>query len=125
MRIFGAVFVFGALVAAGAQPFTPTGWWLNSSDGVTIVMLVLAVAAATATFATPAMSTASRSYSPIELAIPLWGGAMAGFGGVLFATGPGNLFPIVLAISGGLAAAAVVAGAVGGLAVRWLIRSST
>ena len=104
----------GAAAAAVVQPFTPAGWWLDSGRGVAIVTTVLAVLAA---------AIASRSMTwplrrgDVATVLAFWAGANLGMAGVLFSVGPGNLFPIVLAIGAAISAAAVAGGSAIGLIV--------
>jgi hypothetical protein len=104
----------GAAAAAGVQLLAPGGWWLDSGRGVAIVTTVLAVLAA-------AIASRSMTWPPrrgdIADALALWAGANAGMAAVLFSVGPGNLFPIVLAIGAAISAAAVVGGSAFGLII--------
>src|SRR5260370_34158218 len=45
MKRFLALSVLGAVAAAGAQGFVPTGWWLNSGQGAALTSLVLTLLA--------------------------------------------------------------------------------
>jgi hypothetical protein len=110
-KVLGLALV-GAAAAAGLQPLTPAGWWLDSGRGVAVVTTMLAALAA---------AIASRSMAwPLRrgdaaAALAFWAGANVGMAAVLFSAGPGNLFPIVLAIGAAISAAAVVAGSAIGL----------
>jgi hypothetical protein len=104
----------GGIVAALVQPFTPAGWWLDSSRGVAITSIVLAVAAVAVGF----LARSLPLRNPIAAAASaFWLGANVGLAMVLFRSGPGTLFPIVLAIGAGISAVAVGAGAITGAAL--------
>ena len=80
------------------------GWWLNSTRGVVATLAALFVtAAATSLWASDARW---RRAAALEI------GTMAGMAAALFWTGPGTIWPIVLAVATGLTAAAIVAGVV-------------
>jgi len=115
----GVLFLLGAAVAGVSQLFTPTRWWLNSSDGVKIEVIVLFLLAASVFFSMSSRSGDGRRRA--ETLTALWLGAMAGFTGALAAIGPGSIFPIVLAVAAGLSAAALTGGAVVGFALRTLL----
>jgi len=107
-----AIALAGGIAAAAVQPFTPTGWWLNTGYGVALTSLVLALLAV-AIGATSARPLVPRSMPP---AIALWAGANIGLAFVLFRVGPGTIFPIVLLFGAGISAIAVGAGSIlGGL----------
>ena len=101
--------LIGGVMAALAQLFTPTGWWLNSGRGVAITGTVLVLLAAATGFL---VRSAPLSRGRVVAAAALWTGANIGFAVVLFTVGPGTVFPIVLAIGAGISAAAVGAGSV-------------
>jgi hypothetical protein len=110
-----AIALVGAIVAAFAQRFTPTGWWLNSGRGVTITCLVLAL------LAVPVGAAAlSWPLQPRSAVWPgaLWAGANIGLAIVLFRVGPGNIFPIVLVVGAGISALAVGTGSLFGALPR-------
>jgi hypothetical protein len=112
-RVPGLVLV-AAVAGAFAQRFTPTGWWLNSSRGVVIASVVLAVLAAVA-------SCRARPGLPRPaVAAAIWTGANIGMAIVLFSIGPGTIFPIVLAVGAGVSACAVGAGSLAGVLLRVL-----
>jgi hypothetical protein len=92
-----ALFVVGAVVMVALQPWTPTGWWLNSAWGVTVTFLVL-------------FGVAVATVRAVDAAIALWIGTAVGMAVVLFRSGPGTLFPIVLAVGSIGTGAAIVAG---------------
>jgi hypothetical protein len=113
MKRILVLMLIGSIAAASAQMLTPTGWWLNSSRGVAITTIALTLAAVAVGFWT--RSHASRN--PIATPAALWFGANIGSAIVLFRSGPGTLFPIVLAIGAGIAAIAVAAGSLIGAAL--------
>ena len=115
MKRFLALTVLGAVAAAGAQWFVPTGWWLNTGQGVALTSLVLALLAVA--IAVPAAGP--RSTRNFQRPVALWAGANLGLAVVLFRVGPGNIFPIVLAFGAGISALAVGAGSLIGL--LWLV----
>jgi len=118
LKTFVFVFVLGVGVAASIQPFTPTGWWLNSFDGVEIVTVALFLLGVSVSFATPVQ----QGHSPVEVSLPLWCGVMVGFAVALVAIGPGNLFPIVLAVAGVISAVALGVGMIVGFVLRCRFR---
>jgi hypothetical protein len=106
--------VAGGIVAAFVQPLTPTGWWLNSSQGVALTSIALALTAVAVGF----LARFLPSRNPIVAAASVfWLGANIGLAVVLFRSGPGTLFPIVLAIGAGISAVAVGAGSIIGAAL--------
>lgn len=81
------------------------GWWLNEGQRVAIT---LAVAAVGAVVAAPTLPTAAA-----------FGFGMAGgMATILFVTGPGTIFPIVIVIGTMMIGTAVVVG----FAVGWVLR---
>jgi hypothetical protein len=98
--------LFGALAAALVQPFTPTGWWLNSGRGVALTSIVL-VLLAVGVRVSAGSWLRSRGATA---AAALWVGANLGLAGMLFRAGPGTIFPIVIVMGAGISAAAVGAG---------------
>lgn len=105
-----ALFVLGFTVVATLQ--AAGGWWLNSGTGVLRTVLVL--------LALGLFAALWRSGRPWVRACALWAGAISGMAVVLFWIGPGNIWPIVLAVAAGVSAAAVFGGAfVGSAAARF------
>jgi hypothetical protein len=93
------------------------GWWLDIGDRVVNTSCAIAVSA----FTVGALWQ-KRTWLP---ACDLWLGFMAGMIAILFIIGPGNLFPIVLTIGGGIAGAAVALGfGLGAVARQRLVRST-
>ncbi len=111
MKTVPGLALLGAIAAAAVQPLTPTGWWLNSGRGVAITALALAVLAALV--ATRALKWPFRAGEAAALAA-LWAGANIGMAVMLFRTGPGTIFPIVLVVGAGISAIAVGAGSLAG-----------
>jgi hypothetical protein len=107
------VFVLGVLAIIALQAMG--GWWLDSGQRVLRACAVL--------FAFGVFMGVWRSEGTWVRACALWAGAIAGSTGVLFWTGPGNLWPLVLAFAAAISAAAVFAGTVFGLGVNKLRRS--
>jgi hypothetical protein len=93
-------FVLGCSAAIVLQ--TMYGWWLNSGTGVVRTTLVL--------FTLGFLVALWRSGSPRARLVALWLGTFLGMTGVLFRTGPGNIWPIVLAVAATMTAGAVLAG---------------
>jgi hypothetical protein len=96
-----------AWIAAGFVAVTALhvagGWWLNSGSGVLRTVLVLAAVGVIA---------GSRRYArPWARAWLVWAGAISGTAVLLIWIGPGNLWPIVLAIAAALSAVGVFGGA--------------
>ena len=78
------------------------GWWLNSGTGVlraTLVMLAVSFLVAL-----------RRTGMPWVRAIFLWGGVISGWIVALIWTGPGTIWPIVLATAAMISGAAVFGG---------------
>jgi uncharacterized membrane protein YdfJ with MMPL/SSD domain len=119
MNSFLALSLLGAVAAAGAQWFVPTGWWLNTGQGVALTSLVLALLAVV--IAVPAAQPLSSA--SLRRPVALWAGANIGLALVLFRAGPGNIFPIVLAFGAGISALAVGAGSALGMLSRRALRS--
>jgi hypothetical protein len=111
--------LIGGITAALTQPFTPTGWWLNSGRGVAITSTVLVLLAAASGFL---IRSGPLSRDRAVAAAALWTGANIGIAVVLFIVGPGTVFPIVLAIGAGISAAAVGAGSAIGAVLSMVSR---
>jgi hypothetical protein len=90
------------------------GWFLDAGPNVLIIGLTLAGAAAV-------ISTWRGVI--VELPIAFAFGAIVAMIGTLFAVGPGNLFPIAIALGTAVIAAAVVAGTTVGFLVRSTIHT--
>ena len=89
--------------AAVATLYASGGWWLNSGTGVLRTVLVL--------LALGVFAALWRSGRPWVRACALWAGAISGMTVVLFWKGPGNIWPIALAIAAGISFGAVFGGA--------------
>jgi hypothetical protein len=111
MKTVPGLALLGGIAAAAVQPLTPTGWWLNSGRGVAVTALTLAVLAALV--AARALKRPFRARKAAAVAA-LWAGANIGLAVMLFRTGPGTIFPIVLAMGAGISALAVGAGSLAG-----------
>jgi hypothetical protein len=93
-------FLVGFVSAIALQRVT--GWWLNSGSGVAITLVaLLAIAALVGRFGTS---------SPMRRAVALWAGTLVGMAAVLFWTGPGTLWPIVLVVAAVLCAVPIGVG---------------
>ncbi len=110
--IFGASLFVGAHAvqwAAWRRWFDPTGgypvWFLNSGRAVAFTAAWLAAAAFLGALCQPP-PRAQVGRRMLSVAA----GTVAAMGVVLFATGPGSIFPIVLAVGAVLVAAPVAAG---------------
>jgi hypothetical protein len=94
------------LYLAGPPSGVPnaSGWFLDSARGVGVMVIWMTVASAAVglTWPTPGWWRGCAAFAL---------GAAAALTATLFAIGPGNLFPIVIVIGGGLIAAAALAGA--------------
>jgi len=112
MRRTLVLVLVGGIVAAVVQPLTPTGWWLNSGGGVAVTSTVLALAGLVL-----GLQRRVSGNQIVATGAALWFGANIGFAVVLFRSGPGTLFPIVLAIGAGIAAIAVGVGSLVGRAI--------
>jgi hypothetical protein len=106
--------LIGGIAAASVQRLTPTGWWLNSGQGVAIASAVLAVLAIVVGITEARPLSSGGVLRPICL----WAGANIGLAIFLFAVGPGNLFPIALMFGAGISALAVAAGSLIGQLAR-------
>ena len=113
-----AIALVGGIVAVFAQRYTPTGWWLNSGQGVAITSLVLAL------LAVPIGAALSWPLQSRSVVWPgaLWAGANIGLAIVLFRVGPGSIFPIVLVVGAGISAIAVGAGSLCGALPRVVLK---
>jgi hypothetical protein len=82
-----------ALFAASGEPRATdgAGWFLNGGLNVLLIALTLAVAAALIAAAAPGVPMLSSAAATAA-------GAIAVMAAILFAIGPGTLFPIVLAV---------------------------
>ena len=107
------IFVLGVLAIVALQAMG--GWWLDSGPRV--------LRASVALFALGALVGFWRSDGTWVRACALWAGAIAGSAVVLAWTGPGNLWPVVLAFAAAVSAAAIFSGAVFGLGANKLRRS--
>jgi hypothetical protein len=96
-------------IRAGNNP----GWFLNSGDNVAIVALTLAAGAA---------ALALSASDVILRAAMFAAGAINAMAATLFLIGPGNIFPIVIAIGGVIVILAVGCGTAVGSIVRYVIR---
>jgi len=103
-----AAFVAGAVTAIFVQ--LTYGWWLNSGTGVLRTSAVL--------FAMGFLIALARSESPWRKAAALWAGAFGGITGVLFWSGPGTIWPIVLVFAAAITAGSIFAGSWAGSAAR-------
>jgi hypothetical protein len=92
------------LVIAIAVYVLRGGWWLDSGDRVRDTLIALAAVS----FSLGAFFY--RSDPKWHPGRDLWIGFMVGITIVLFAIGPGTIFPIVLFIGGALSGVAVLAG---------------
>jgi hypothetical protein len=88
--------VAGVITAVVSQMLT--GWWLDSGRGVAFMMALL--------------SALSMGFVWLDRKAPLalWVGMMNATIVILFMTGPGNIFPIVIAFAAALSALAIVPG---------------
>ena len=89
-------FVAGVIAAVVSQMVT--GWWLNSGRGVTVMMAMLC-----------ALSIA-LVWLDRRAPLALWAGMINATIVILFMTGPGNIFPIVMAFAAVLSAVAIAPG---------------
>lgn len=113
--VFHRAFIFVAGVLAIVTLQAMGGWWLDSGPRVLRASVVL--------FALGVVVGLWRSKGAWVRACALWAGAIAGSTGILFWTGPGNLWPIVLVFAAAISGAAVFGGTVLGLGVNKLRRS--
>jgi hypothetical protein len=88
-------------------------WFLNSGPAVAFTVLCLFVVSGFM----GAFGSADRRESVIRGAY-FSGGAVAAMSGVLFVTGPGTIWPIVLVVGAGIVALASLSGTLAGWAIR-------
>jgi hypothetical protein len=107
-----------AVEAAGWQtvfgpgvPYAP--WFLNSFRGTLFVSVCLFVVSRWATRKRPA-----TQHSPAKVANSIAAGGVVAMSAILFYSGPGSIFPIVLAVGSAVVWGACLAGA-------FLLRSGT
>jgi uncharacterized membrane protein len=96
------VFVTGAAVAVALH--LALGWWLDAGSRVAITLAVVCA------------TTAILAHTLAE-AVALWVGLSVAWTVILFAIGPGTIFPIVIAFLCGLTAMSVAAGH----GLRWVV----
>ena len=102
------VAALGFLVAVGSQQYMPTGWWLNSGEGVLLTGATILVSS----FAVGLVGSDRRTLIAFVSAL------VFGLGTVLFSQdGGGDLGPIVLVFSTGMAGQCAIVGAAAGTAV--------
>jgi hypothetical protein len=80
-------------------------WWLDNGTRVRNMLIVLAIAALIIGFVGDPNRTTRRETT-------LWLGFVVGMAGVLFAVGPGTIFPTVIVIGACLAAVSILVGSV-------------
>jgi uncharacterized membrane protein len=97
------------LLGNGAAMYDNPGWFTNAGSNVSTIAVVVALIAAPVSFALG--WTAAAVYAL---------GAFLAMTAVLFAIGPGNLFPLTMAVGGAVLACATAAGAALGLGARAL-----
>lgn len=115
----------GASIAVATQAYVPSvaegRWWLNSRAGVSLTLRMLSIAAVVVGAFAPWPPWRRLNWlSPTFF----WAGANVGLMAVLFAIGPGSLFPIAGAIGGALTFVPVLVGAVIGIVVRGLMETT-
>jgi hypothetical protein len=102
-----------ALFAQSSAPLADSpGWFLNSGRNVAAIELTLFVSAAVVAFLQRGRWG--------EGAAAFAAGAMWAMASMLFVTGPGAIFPIVMVIGGTLIVAAVAMGTVAGMCGAWV-----
>ncbi len=102
--------LLGSDVPAGASG---SGWFLDSAANIRAITTAMLIGAAV---------LAAVLSRVLTNALGFWAGASGAMAVVLFATGAGNLFPIVLAFGAAFLAVATAAGTVGEAAVQLLWR---
>jgi len=90
------------------------GWWLNSGSGVLRTSLALS--------GLGLFATVWSSGHPRTRAVALWAGALGAMVVLLFRSGPGTIWPIVLVFSAAISAGAVFAGTLAGLLLSKRLR---
>ena len=98
MKFVAVAFAFAGGVAAALLSQMLTGWWLNSGRGVAVMMAMLC-----------ALSIA-LVWLDRRAPLALWVGMVNATIVILFMTGPGSIFPIVMVFAGGLGALAIIPG---------------
>ena len=96
VAILALALVAGVITAVLSQMLT--GWWLDSGRGVAFMMALLCAL--------------SIGFVWLDRRAPLalWVGMMNATIAILFMTGPGNIFPIVIAFAAALSGLAIVPG---------------
>ena len=103
-----------ALILRSSAPLADSpGWFLNAGSNVRVIQLTLAIGAGVMGF--------FQTVRPLESALMFAAGAMWAMVLTLFTVGPGNLFPIAMAIGGALIAVAVTVGTSVGFGSRLAI----
>ena len=97
-------FLAGVLAAVLIQ--RATGWWLNSGHGVAVTLVAL--------FATALLLARLHPSRSLPRGLALWLGTMAAMTAILFWTGPGTIWPIVIVVAGALSGAAIGLGVLAG-----------
>jgi hypothetical protein len=92
------------LAIAVVMYFIHGGWWLDAGDRGRDTLIALA---AVSFILVVGFSWSQQTWHPGR---DLWIGYMAGMTIILFAIGPGTIFPIVLFIGGAMSGLAVLAG---------------
>lgn len=100
-------------------PATPSGienpgWFLNSGGGVGRVAVAIALAATAA-------GVVARA-TPVQVGVSLAAGACVAMVATLAVIGPGDLFPVVIAIGAGIVGLSALAGAHAGAWLRGVRR---
>lgn len=98
MRVAKLAFAFVAGVIAAVVSQLSTGWWLNSGQGVAVMMAMLC-----------ALSIALVWLDRMA-PLALWVGTTNATIVILFLTGPGSILPIVMVFAGALSALAILPG---------------
>jgi hypothetical protein len=101
--------------------FVGGGWWLDSGDRVR-TMLIAVAAASFVVGVTSNITSPKNTWLP---GLHFWFGFTAGMVAVLFLSGPGSIWPIVLVIGSGMAGMAITVGFVSGMLIRMGFKAVT
>ena len=101
--------------------FVGGGWWLDTGDRVRTMLTVLAAASFVVGVTSP-ITSPKNTWLP---GLHFWTGFTVGMVVILFLSGPGSIWPIVLVIGSGMAGMVILVGFVSAVLVRMGIKAVT